>query len=502
MNPRAYSYVRFSTADQLKGKSLERQTEAAAVYAAQNDLTLDTSLSLKDLGVSAFRGKNASVGALSVFLARVADGTVPRGSFLLIETFDRMSRESAYDAQLTLQNIINSGVTVVTLLDGKRYSVDILRTDPLALIYAILLMSRSHEESSTKSKRICDAWARKRGRLERGEVLTKKARAWIRFNAQGKPELIPARAKLIREMFDMCLAGKGASAIASDFNDRKIVCWSGAAAWNVTYILRCLRSRAVIGEFQACHNEIKGHTRIRIKNGNPVKDYWPPVVTESMFDRAQQIIMARTPSHGPNKSSSILARLAKCPLCGSSMERKTKRKKDNILRYVCSAARTHKCSYTSVKLVAVDNALVAAADQLYAQMPSADPALRVKVAQVELQLVETDKKLYDLGVLLDDDTPPKLLTEKIRKLETAKEELAAVLVEMKSQLSLSEPQYLRDRAKRMRDALSWHAADPSDTTAVNQALHECFSKVVVNYQNNTLECVWKHGPTSIIPYTA
>lgn len=508
MSPRAYSYVRFSTAEQLKGKSLERQTEAAVVYAAQHGLTLDTSLSLKDLGVSAFRGKNASSGALKIFLDRVADGTVPRGSFLLIETFDRMSRESAYDAQFTLQSIINEGVTVVTLTDSKQYSVEIMRSDPMSLIYSILLMSRSHEESATKSKRVADAWARKRQKLREGETLTAHTPKWIRVRRlkdlrpgeQRKVELIPSRAKLVREMFELCLKGVGASKIAGMLNDRNVPCWSGSRFWHQTYVRRCLLNRAAIGELQPARGKVEGRKRLRELDGPPIKDYWPPIISESMFDQAQQLIKARTLVKGPKTGVHLLASLARCPICGSSMERKIKRQ-GAAPRFICSAVRVRKCKFHSVKIELLERALIAAADQLYEHMPATDPTLKLQAAQIELSLAETDQKLYALGVLLDDDKPPAAIVERLRKLEALKDDLAASLEELKSKLVVSEPQYLRDRAKRMRDALSWHAGDRADTQSVNKALHECFSKIVVNYTNSTLECVWKHGPTSIIPYT-
>jgi Resolvase, N terminal domain len=87
--PRAYSYIRFSTPQQAKGDSHRRQADKAARYAAEHGLVLDAELNLTDLGVSAYRGKNAKTGALGVFLRAVEDGTVPRGSFLLIENIDR-----------------------------------------------------------------------------------------------------------------------------------------------------------------------------------------------------------------------------------------------------------------------------------------------------------------------------------------------------------------------------------------------------------------------------
>lgn len=49
-----YSYIRFSTPDQLRGDSYRRQLDQSVEYAAQQNIELDTTLDLNDLGVSAF----------------------------------------------------------------------------------------------------------------------------------------------------------------------------------------------------------------------------------------------------------------------------------------------------------------------------------------------------------------------------------------------------------------------------------------------------------------
>ncbi len=90
--PVAYSYIRFSTVEQIKGDSLRRQTTASAQYAAANGLELDTSLNAQDLGVSAFSGANFESGALGKFITAIDEGRVARGSYLLVESLDRLSR--------------------------------------------------------------------------------------------------------------------------------------------------------------------------------------------------------------------------------------------------------------------------------------------------------------------------------------------------------------------------------------------------------------------------
>src|SRR5262245_16545955 len=96
MQPLAYSYIRFSSPDQARGDSLRRQTEAAADWCRRHSARLDIATTLHDLGKSAYTGqhrKNPDRHALAAFLKLVESGKVPRGSFLVVESLDRLSRE-------------------------------------------------------------------------------------------------------------------------------------------------------------------------------------------------------------------------------------------------------------------------------------------------------------------------------------------------------------------------------------------------------------------------
>ena len=105
--PLAYNYIRFSTAEQRKGDSLRRQDDLAKAYAEEKGLSLDESLTMLDLGVSAFKGANAESGALAAFLEAIDNGHVPVGSYLLIESLDRLSRAQVFDALQLFIRIIN-----------------------------------------------------------------------------------------------------------------------------------------------------------------------------------------------------------------------------------------------------------------------------------------------------------------------------------------------------------------------------------------------------------
>ena len=66
MTRTAYSYARFSSAEQEKGDSEDRQTKDAKAYADANDFVLEP-LGV-DRGISAYHGKNISEGVIGDFI--------------------------------------------------------------------------------------------------------------------------------------------------------------------------------------------------------------------------------------------------------------------------------------------------------------------------------------------------------------------------------------------------------------------------------------------------
>src|ERR1035437_3831408 len=161
-NKTAYSYVRFSSAKQSSGDSLRRQTKAAEAYCLRAELQLDTSLSPLDLGISAHHGKNQSEGALGAFLSAVKTGKVAKGSTLVVESLDRLSRQEVPEALELFLSIIRAGIVIVTLSPEQRFEKATLNMT--SLIISISQMSRAFEESALKSSRLKASWLSRRAK--------------------------------------------------------------------------------------------------------------------------------------------------------------------------------------------------------------------------------------------------------------------------------------------------------------------------------------------------
>lgn len=318
--PVAYSYIRFSTSEQKKGDSLPRQTELSERYASAHGLTLDNSVHLHDLGFSAFDRSNIERGALGGFLEAVKLGRIMPGSFLLVESLDRLSRDKVLAALEIFISILRQGISIVTLADKMVYSAESVGDNFSSLIISITIMARAHEESAMKSRRISAAWEAKRARIDE-KKLTARCPAWMQLSPD-KTEftVIPERVNLVMEIIDMVKSGMGQALIAKRLNERSVPPVSShGKGWYPSYINKIITNTALYGEFQP---QLWNGGKLA-PHGASVPDYYPALITKEEFFYLQNLrserrftgARARKGTEVPN----LLSGLVKCGYCGSTM---------------------------------------------------------------------------------------------------------------------------------------------------------------------------------------
>jgi DNA invertase Pin-like site-specific DNA recombinase len=307
--PRAYSYVRFSTPEQAEGDSLRRRTAAAAEWCQRNNVTLDTSATLHALGESAFTGKHRKDperNALAGFLKLVEAGRIPKGSYLIVENMDRLSRELPVHATHLLTGILVKGVRVVQLKPNELILTD--RSNLFELLQGQLTQARGQDESATKSDRVNAAWQAKKAavraklpqppRHKDGRVtlaFSGRLPAWVRDEG-GKLVVIPERAAVVRQIFAWSAQGYGQVAIVKKLEDEKVPPFfpvvrrrdkddpakfhTKPGRWTKGYVKILLNDRRTLGEFQL-------RTKDGKKEGPPVAGYFPAVLKEGQFLEAR-----------------------------------------------------------------------------------------------------------------------------------------------------------------------------------------------------------------------
>ncbi|AOJ88308.1 integrase [Burkholderia sp. MSMB0856] len=428
---RVYSYLRFSDPKQAAGGSIDRQLEYAARWAADHELELDSSLSLRDEGLSAYHQRHVRQGALGVFLRAVEDGQVPVGSVLIVEGLDRLSRAEPLQAQAQLAQIVNAGITVVTASDGREYNRERLKAQPMDLVYSLLVMIRAHEESDTKSKRVkaairrqCQGWI---AGTWRAPIRVGKDPHWVRETEAGGFELADDRASAVRLVIEMFKQGHGAVRIVRELADRGLkITDSGRSA--SSHIYRLLANRMLIGEKSV---EVDGET-FRLEG------YYPALLTAAEFADLRYSAEQRGRRKGKGEIPGVVTGLGitYCGYCGAAVvaQNLMGRRRMPDGRPSPGHRRLHCVTYSqgagckvsgSCSVVPVERALMLyCSDQINltrlldgdsgtaavsAQLASA----RQRVAELEAQV----RRVTD-ALLLDDGDAPAAVLRRVRELES------------------------------------------------------------------------------------
>lgn len=288
----AYSYIRFSSYKQAEGDSLRRQIDLSRKYAETNGLVFNEDLRLRDLGVSGFRGRNSTAGALSAFLIGVEERKISKDSYLIVEHLDRLSRQEVDLALELFLTLIRHGITIVTLIDGMVYNQERIRQNPTSLVYSVLTMITAHGESALKSERVKAAAEKRRGILE-----TKKFTAmcpfWLTLDKKNNKFIkIPERVSVIKYIFSQAKKGIGAYRIAKELDMKGEPVWHRsekkrpvARKWHQSYIIRILTSDAVRGRFTP--HKMNANSK-RVIAGDPIENYFPRIISESDFARVRK----------------------------------------------------------------------------------------------------------------------------------------------------------------------------------------------------------------------
>lgn len=508
---RAYSYVRFSTPEQRKGDSLRRQVEMAQRYAIAHGLELDETLTFHDVGKSAYRGLNAEAGQLAVFMEAVAAGQVPSGSVLLVEQLDRLSRMKPRKALRVLEDIVEAGVSVVTLNDGREYTAESL--DAMDLIASVLIFMRANEESEAKSQRCGAAWDQKRRNIA-NRPLTATTPEWVRLNRDtGKLELIEERAEVVRRVFRMALAGIGVQGIAATFNREGLETWGRgrrkAKLWHRSYILRMIENPAVKGAFTPHRGHYEGgrFTRVPLET---VPDYFPQVIDANTFERVNAAKRGRAARVNVPRArftaKNLLAGMTICPKCGSSMVRVMKGTKSRPA-LVCTLAKNGKgCRYRSVRYDYVESRLLLVLPKALRDrdgLSPADDGLEDRLANAESVYVDLCERVELLVADLVAEVNPNarsVLLAQIRPMAEARKEAQEQLRLLREQLEQTAGAVLRQRIEKAIAALHETEAGELDRAAANAALRTIFDRAVINYPEGTIDLVWKAGGTLRVHY--
>lgn len=429
----AYSYIRFSSREQEQGDSVRRQRELRDRWlAAHPGVRLDTSLSLEDLGVSAYRGRHRldDKYKLGQFLKLLDTGRIAPGSYLIVESLDRLTREEIGEGTELFLSIVNRGVRVVQLMPQEHvFAKPVQLTE---LILAIVELSRAGSESAAKGERVSQAWSRRKRRAAAGSVVTRRCPAWLRVVGD-RFEFRPGAKDLLTRMFDMCSAGHGCRGIAAAFNREKVPTW-GKGKWDEAYVRKIIVGRAVLGEYQPMKG--RGAERVADPTLAPVPNYYPAAVTQSQWDRAAGARKVRDRRGGrPPKDDThvnVFAGLLRDATTGDTLQINNRIDDHGRLYRVLvpSGYKRHGAKCVSFPLDRFEEALLSELAEIDPREILPDSKAGDRVLELSGRLARVERRLAEAKAhMTDGDQDLAPLMAAIRELETRRkataDELAA-----------------------------------------------------------------------------
>lgn len=336
MTKKCFPYVRFSSTRQEDGSTRTRQNELIDAFVTKHGLDVDRHL--EDAGTSAHRGKNAgSEGVLGQFLRQVRMGEIDKGSYLLIENFDRLSRDKIVRSNKIFTDLLYAGIKIVILDKNKIYDAENL--DFGDWISALVEFERANAESERKSDFSSKAWRFNREKMRAGEIVTKKVPTWLKVENNAFV-IDHEKVERINTLFKLSLS-KGLQEATREYNEL----YSEKLAIHQTQYL--LSNRKLIGEHspQKIHYDESGQLK-RKDEGDAIPNYYPSVVDEKLFYQVQEVIKSRRPFAGrySNQRYNVFRDLIYCKWCGGTIRYMNKGERDY---FICTNSMTGKCDLNS-----------------------------------------------------------------------------------------------------------------------------------------------------------
>lgn len=306
MKHQAISYLRYSSKGQARGDSERRQEESFNRWLLQNTDKYTAYELFKDLGRSGYSGGHlARGGSLGRLLQQAKEGYFGKGDLLVVEAIDRLSRLEPLEAIELYQEILKTGLSILTLEDNQIYSTESLNSGGFALLTLVIKSQASHEYSKRLGARIKSAHEKKRINAQNGNVEKVVSASWLKNGKIYEPIAV-----LVKKAIDMYLNGYGTRAIAIEITSL-ISNADGAVKErykkpiDARTIRRWLDNQALIGNWKSKDKLIEGCFQ-------PLIDYstWMKIQDQLDFRKANKISSGSVTHYK-------LAGLIVCHHCGS-----------------------------------------------------------------------------------------------------------------------------------------------------------------------------------------
>lgn len=484
----AIKYMRWSSEKQSKGSSLSRQNRAIDDMARSQDWPIVETV--MDEGVSAYSGANMYEGGLAKLRERfVREGGT--GYVLICEQLDRLSRLDTLTVIEFFIAMSRTGLTIA-LADSKMIVDSISLRNQTAQLEEIVREShRANREGEVKSGRSAGAWQEMRDEGRKVHV-SSTCPAWLKLvDNRADFIVVEERAQVVRDIFELYIAGMSKKAIARKLNEDGVAPFRGAKlGWQPTAVIALLNNRGVIGEYQ----HILRKTGELL--GDPDPAYFPPIITNEVWQKAHDTRQTKVMSGRGREIQhrNVLQNLAVCGKCGwrMRMNRKTARAKASyVTTYIqcsnydarkgCDHKKMHRVEYIETALL--DHLLTHALDDQVWSDETKVPALNTKLANERRELDDLSKRLANVLQEIER-RPSERISKRRDELEADEDQLLAQITATEMELAVARgavtaPEHLRRVVEIRADMDRDDDEGVKARMTVKMALNDILEKVEV-----------------------
>ncbi|PZR32610.1 recombinase family protein [Caulobacter segnis] len=484
MSANVLIYRRFSTDEQEQGDTLTRQSRMCEQFAQGKGWSVTGTLT--DRGKSAFKGEHLLPDAeLGQFAAKVERGEIPRGTVLLAERLDRLSRRPVQEAMAWIHGITSKGVQIALADTGQVFTANpTIET----FLGTAIRAAQNHEESAKKSQRMISAKTRLWNLAERKQGawtnLAGRVPLWLERNAECNGWIEnDERIKIVNDIFQWSADGIGAVTIAKRLNEIPVEpwgVWRKKPGWGRTAIRQLINNPAVEGDFVPEAGMFLG----KVLHG-----FYPRIVDADLVAKARAAEKSRKHTKGQRAKSgysNLFAGLTFCGKCGNTayLSSSTNRKGVKYTYIRCQISGEGRCeergyfAYEAFEQTALDICLDLAMDDRFFQVTGELREAQIKRA--ELEKVIADKRARRKRIMSNFDEDDQDALDMARDLKTEidglTEELQQTIGDIeRASGKVGAVEHLR-RVNDIREAAM--SDDPLVSQQARSKLRQAFSAII------------------------
>ena len=409
---RVAAYCRVSTDDE----------EQLTSYEAQKNYYTDKIMTNKEwtmAGIFADEGiTGTSARKRPEFLRMVRQCKQGKIDIVLTKSISRFARNTV-DCLNYVRALKELGIAVIF----EKENMNTLEIDSEILITILGAFAQSESESISANVR----WGIRQAMKEGKATIQYKYLYGYRKGDDGKPEIIPDQAEVVRKIYDLFLSGTPVRGIQEYLNANSVPNINGESKWARSAIDSILTNEKYCGDVLLQKTYIDDCINKKVKKNTGqlpmylVQNHHEGIISRETFDAAQAELARRSAGKSPSKKNAptgrsrysskyALSDRLYCGECGTRYQRCTWRNRDGSKRIVwrcvsrvdygnkyCHDSQTLDEEALHRAILAAINSTVKGKDSIIYNLKSAMEKELAPVAGQQLSLSEIDNQLEQLN---------------------------------------------------------------------------------------------------------